>query len=693
MNTKLSRVLGLVGLVGLGLVVSACGGGQDPAPFATDPSVDLSQALAEKTGATILTLRDDQGHAYGYVATDTGRALAQGSASEADLRGFLGTLGDDVGLGTQANGAKSLGAMQGAGGAGGSALRLRKVVPGTDVPLLDESVSVGLREDGSFAFLSTGATQVAAFDVTPVLDAAAAEQKALARAGRDATAPEAPVLGVTTTGEAPRLVFRVDIADAEGSLRVDVDAKTGDVVNEGRTDLHALAYSAESYFHSNVNDRAVARATLECSLKNGKLVRETRGGRVELFDYNSSAAITGDTYGGDTFTADIAIPNGAPIAFAPGAAVNAQFHIGNAADFFATSLIGSFGRSDGRIPVYVHSAKMGSTAQYSPSRNCIEVGDGLAIPVVEAETAKKYPKYTEYTAALAYDMMAHETAHGLLYNRGLTVAFPDSANYVESRALHEGLADVFAMAAESAGGASVMGLETKWSTELLSFGAKARLKNAASAPYRNHLHPKDADDNHYTTGHRTTPEPTKAPYDLTIRKAYFRSGLVSHAFALMAYGGVNETSLIGVDAPLGMSTAFYSFAIGSMFLGKNATIQNLAHATIGALALPSNRTNAACAWVAVGVLSKENALGAYGATCHEFTGSASCAGMKDGIYCSAASPFSSYTCKNGQIAGGEQCLKTQYCQRTSGSYASPAKLDAQGHITCGTSRDPLPGDP
>lgn len=679
MNTKLSRVLGLVGMVGLGLVVSACGGGQDPAPFATDPSVDLSQALAEKTGATILTLRDDQGHAYGYVATDTGRALAQGSASEAELRGFLGTLGDDVGLGTQANGAKSLGAMQGAGGAGGSALRLRKVVPGTDVPLLDESVSVGLREDGTFAFLSTGATQVAAFDVTPVLDAAAAEQKALARAGRDATAPEAPVLGVTTTGEAPRLVYRVDIADAEGSLRVDVDAKTGDVVNEGRTDLHALAYSAESYFHSSDN-RWIAHATLECGIKNGKLVRETRGGRVELFDYNSRAAITAKSVSEDLpYTADIDAPKGTLTPFAAGAAVNAQFYIGNAADFFATSLIGSFGRSDGRIPVYVHRSTLAHSAQYVPSSNVIEIGDGAR--------AQGSLAYSDYTSALAYDMMAHETAHGLLYNRGLTVSLPDSPNYVESRAIHEGLADVFAMAAESAGGASVMSLETKWSAELLSFGAKARRTNAR--PYRNHLHPMDADSNEFTTGHKDTAEPTAAP----TRQAYFRSGLVSHAFALMAYGGVNETSHIGVDVPLGMSTAFYSFAIGSMFLGKNATIQNLAHATIGALALPSYRTNAACAWVAVGVLSKENALGTYGATCHEFTASASCAGMKDGIYCSATSPFSSYTCKNEQIAGGEQCLKTQYCQRIGGSYASPAKLDATGHVTCGTSRDPLPGDP
>lgn len=678
MNTKLSRILGLVGLVGLGLVVGACGGGEEPAPFATDPSVDLSQALAEQTGASILTLRDDQGHAYGYVATDTGRALAQGSASEADLRGFLGTLGDDVGLGTQATTAKSLGAMQGAGGAGGSAIRLRKVVPGTDVPLLDESVSVGLREDGSFAFLSTGATQVAAFDVTPALDAEAAKEKALARAGQDATVPEAPVLGVTTTGEAPRLVYRFDMADAEGSLRVDVDAKTGVVVNEGRTDLHALAYSAESYFHSSDN-RRIANATLECGIKNGKLVRETRGGRVELFDYKSRAAITAKSVAEDVpYVADIDAPKGTLTPFAAGAAVNAQFYIGNAADFFATSLVGTFGRSDGRIPVYVHRSNLAHGAQYVPSSNVIEIGDGAQ--------AQGSLTYSDYTPALAYDMMAHETAHGLLYNRGLTVALPDSANYVESRALHEGLADVFAMAAESAGGAGVMGLETKWSTEMLSFGAKARPRSAKA--YRNHLHPMDADSNELTTGHKKTDEPTAAP----TRKAYFRSGLVSHAFALMAYGGVNETSHIGVDAPLGISTAFYSFAIGSMFLGKNVTIQNLAHATIGVLALPSNRTNAACAWVAVGVLSKEDALGSYGATCHEFTDSASCTGMKDGIYCSATSTFSSYTCKKGQIAGGEQCLKTQYCQRTGGSYASPAQLDATGHITCGTSRDPLPGD-
>jgi hypothetical protein len=267
---------------------------------------------------------------------------------------------------------------------------------------------------------------------------------------------------------------------------------------------------------------------------------------------------------------------------------------------------------------------------------------------------------------------------------------PSSPNHIDSRAIHEGLADVFAMAAESAGGAKLMSLEATWSTELLSFGAKARPTNAR--PYRNHLHPMDADSNEFTTGHKDTPEPTTSTTDLTTRKAYFRSGLVSHAFALMAYGGVNETSHIGVDTPIGMTTAFYSFAIGSMFLGKNASIKDLAHATIGAVAASAYRTNAACAWVAVGVLSKEDALGSYGATCHKFTESASCTGMKDGTYCSATLPNSSYTCRNGQILGGVQCVSTEFCQRTGGSYASPAKLDAQGHITCGKARDPLPGD-
>ena len=670
MNTKLLRLLGLVGL---GLLVGACGAKEDPAPFQTG-SVDLSQVLAEKTGATILTLRDHQGNPYGYVATDTGRAIAPAAASETDMRGFLGELGDDIALGTSASRAPSLGDMRGA--AGGSALKIRKVIPGTNVPLLDESVSVGLRDDGSFAFLATGASKVRSLDVAPVLDAEAAKQKALALAGQDATIPGAPELGVTTVTESPVLVYRINIADAEGSLRVDVDAKTGDIVAQGRTDLHALAYSAESYFDVR-NDRASPQSTIECSVKDGKLVRETRGGRVEIFDRSTGAPITATAFG-DVWVADTAVPKGALPTFTPGIAVNAQFHTGNAADFFGTALVGGFGAANGRITVFVHDRENTAFGAFAPAWNAILVGDGAF-----AKGASTAP-YTQYPSPIAYDMMAHEYAHGLLHNRGLPAPlsrydFRDTDGYIEAKAIHEGLADIFAMAAESAGG------QKPWSSEILSFGGQALPRS--SAPYRNHLHPGNADPNQFTTQHASIREQTTPPTGWsdsgwTNRRGYLRSGLVSHTFALMAYGGANETSFIGVDTPLGMSPAFYAFAIGSMFLGKGATILDLAHATVGALAIPSHRTNAACAWVAVGVLPASVAQARYGATCHDFGGTI-CAGMRDGTYCNAKTSTASYVCRNGQIASGNTCVTGLHCQRESGSFGSRALLDGTGKAACG----------
>jgi hypothetical protein len=272
---------------------------------------------------------------------------------------------------------------------------------------------------------------------------------------------------------------------------------------------------------------------------------------------------------------------------------------------------------------------------------------------------------------MAYDMMAHEYAHGLLHNRGLSApstatAFRSEAAYVEAKAIHEGLADVFAMAAEGAGG------QIPWNAAVLSFGEGALPRS--SAPYRNHLHPKAALADQMTTGHATEPFPPPPatlvrPDQNLNRRGYFRSGLVSHAFALM-------------------SPAFYAFALGSMFLGKDATILDLAHATVGALAVPSHRANAACAWVAVGVLSPGEAMSRYGATCRNFSGS-TCAGMADGTYCNAKTTTASYVCRNGQVAGGNTCRTGLYCQRRGGSFASPALLDVSGSARCGAEMDPF----
>ncbi len=674
-----TNLLPLVGLVGLGLLVGACGGAEDPPPFQTAPD-DLAETLGRKTGASILTLRDAQGRAYGYVATDSGRAIFHGGASESEARAFLNELGDAPALGTSATHASSLGDMRST--AGGSALRLRKVVPGTDVPLLDESLSLGLRDDGTFAFLATRTSAVGAIDVAPVLDADGARRKALARGGEDATVPEPPLLGVTTAPDRPILVYRVEVADREGSLRVDIDAKTGAIVAEGRTDLHALAYSAESYFDAT-NGRANAQAMLDCSVKDGKLVRDTRGGRVAIFDRSTGAPITATAFG-DVWVADATIPKGAPVNYAPGIAVNAQYHTANAADFFATALVGGFGRRDGLVPVFVHEKYNSAFGAFSPNWNAILVGDGI-VP----ENAKA-TIYTRYPSPIAYDMVAHEYAHALLHNRGLVA--PTSPNefrsvdaYIHAKAIHEGLADVFAMAAESEGG------RKPFSAEVLSFGGQALPTGAH--PYRNHLHPWEAASDQYTSRHATDPEPTSVPKGWTMagladRRGYMRSGLISHAFALMTYGGANEVSFIGVDTPLGMSPAFYAFAIGSMFVGYGSTILDLAHATVGALAVPSQRANAACAWVAVGVMAPDVAKTRYGATCRNF-GAITCAGMRDGTYCNAKNTSASYVCRNGQIAGGNACISGLHCQREAGSFASPARLDAYGNAACGGARDPL----
>ena len=104
---------------------------------------------------------------------------------------------------------------------------------------------------------------------------------------------------------------------------------------------------------------------------------------------------------------------------------------------------------------------------------------------------------------------------------------------------------------------------------------------------------------------------------------------------------------------------------------------------------PASRTTAACAWVAVGVVSETEARARYGAQCAHFDASA-CSSLPDGAYCNAKGPYAAYRCKSHSLTVAPAgCVKGQYCQRTSGSFASPAKLDARGNVQCGGNRDPM----
>ncbi|MBK6465130.1 MAG: PepSY domain-containing protein [Myxococcales bacterium] len=702
MATKLSlhTIVLSIGAVALGALATACSSdaSDGPAPFAV-ASPSLEAALAARTGSRIVTLAGAPGSSpHGFLAAEAGHPVVSANATSDELRGFLASFGTSLGLEERIEALPVKGEQRGAGGV---TVRFGQVVPGTSVPVFDSSVVVGVREDGSFAFLENDtAVGLLGYDVRPVVTLDAATALAQARGSAQASVPTRPVLGVANDGQGPTLVYRVDVADPAGSRRVDIDAKTGEVLADGESDLHALAYAAASYYpagRASVGDstkveptdpRAKLGAMLECEVSQGRLVRDTRGGRLELFDLRGLVPIAATSLGG-VIVADVDPSRGAK--FAPGVAVDAQWNISRAASFFGTALAARFGRADGRVPVYVHGAFQ-SGAMFSPGLGAISISDGkFGTPDAKGHTPSYYPP------AVAYDMMAHEYAHGMMYYGGLTAptlppALPadrakatprqlaDEARFVEGRALHEGLADVFAASAKSA-----LSLERPVRREVFQFGADARPVGAPA--FRDHLHPRDADPDERSSQHASEPVPDGRD---TAGRAYFRSGLVAHAWALMAYGSANETSHIGAQEPLGVSGAFYAFALGSRLVRpQSPSIADLAHATISTQLTQDRRTSASCAWAAVGVLTEAEVRAKYGAVCAHFDASA-CSLLPDGAYCNSKVPGTAYRCQNHQLAAAPNgCASGQYCQRVGGSFASPAKLVSGGGVACGIDRDPM----
>lgn len=703
MNARLSantKVLLSIGAVALGALATACSGDAGPPPFDPAGGAPLQAALEARTGSRIVTLTDPSSVSpHGFLAAEAGHPVVPPNATSDELRSFLSSLGPSLALEERIDALPVKGELRGAGGV---VVRFGQVVPGTSVPVFDASVVLGVREDGSFAFLENNtAAGLTGYDVRPVVTADAAKALGQSRGGAEASVLEEPVLGVAQREQGPALVYRVDVADPAGSLRVEIDAKTGAILAEGETDLQAVAPPAAAYYSTArdakgnlIEPRAAPEAKLECEASQGRLVRETKGGRVELFDNRGMGPIAATTYG-DTILADLDTRGNKGEPFAPGVAVDAQWHLAQAANFFGTALATRFGRPDGVIRAYVHSPYLTRGAGFAPGFGAIVFSDGKFGPQKQDPKSPANPPQ-DYPAAVAYDIVAHEYAHGMMHYSGLTSptqppALPadpakatpkqlaDEARYIEMRAIHEGLADVFAASAKSA-----REPQRPARAEVFQFGADARPIKAL--PFRNHLHPRDADPEERSQRHTTElPEGRN-----TIGKAYYRSGLLTHAWALMAYGSANDVSHIGVQAPLGVSAAFYAFAIGSMLIRTRApTLSDLAHATIATQLTPATRTAASCAWAAVGVLTEAEVRASYGAVCAHFDASA-CALLPDGAYCNAKIPGTAYRCQNHQLAAAPVgCANGEYCQRVSGSFASPAKLVSRDAVACGGDRDPL----
>ncbi len=168
----------------------------------------------------------------------------------------------------------------------------------------------------------------------------------------------------------------------------------------------------------------------------------------------------------------------------------------------------------------------------------------------------------------------------------------------------------------------------------------------------------------------------------------------------MAYGGFNDHSRLGVTAEMGLEPAKWLVwntlhAIGGaetmrMLADKMIVYQigkQLGHPTRTDLSPYWVKHSIICAWTAVGVISPEEARAFHGVTCPSAKSlKTDCAGKANGTYCDPdpKHDYASYTCKYGSISKGDQCATGQFCHRTTGSFDSFARTDANGKVQCFT---------
>ena len=70
-------------------------------------------------------------------------------------------------------------------------------------------------------------------------------------------------------------------------------------------------------------------------------------------------------------------------------------------------------------------------------------------------------------------------------------------------------------------------------------------------------------------------------------EAYFRSGLVSHTWALLAAGGANRRSSIVIDKPIGVEWATATFGLGALsFRPGQSSLRAFADATVADISEP-----------------------------------------------------------------------------------------------------------
>ncbi|HQY64255.1 MAG: M4 family metallopeptidase [Myxococcales bacterium] len=694
----MKKVALVLGGVSLGLLAVACSGGNDePAPFTESPR-SVQQRLAAMTGARWEMDPGASGKPRLYYALDDGDAVLPSAKDPKELLAFLEPVREGLGL----SGSFASELDQGAVATEAAPDRLATMVftqhvPGTALPVFDSAFVAGVRPDGSLAFVDAAvAHHLDRVRTTPAFDPASAREK-LHALGYGGFPGHEPTLGVVATDpDVPALAYRTVVDSPEGSRQVDLDALTGavlaDAPNHGGGET-VMAYGGEeAYQDSDPKKRRDARYPVEMSTAGGQPTLAGPGplGDIVTTTYGrgSPAAIVGVREPSGTvrfdFNADAADVRAG---FTEQVAVNAFYNTSRSARYFkdAFDLSTWIG---GRTTLKIHrnSIATGSgaisglgNAFFDSADASISIGDGV---LNHAGTA-----WEVESPATNIDFMAHEYSHGVI----ATVTSGKSTGYVRSAlgyageqgAINEGIADILASYAQAVITQNTGG----------RFGFAENLR-ADNKPLRHFLHPSWG-----TSGgavHYSKIRPFNNAHDNG--NVHFNSLIVTQAWALMAYGGFNDHSHLGVSAEIGLEAAKWLVYNVLHALGPGDTMRTFADKMIvyqiGKQVSHPTRTDVQplwakhaiiCGWAAVGVIPPEQAKLFHNVTCPASTkASPSCAGKVDGVYCDPRPDldYASYTCDRGSIKAGAQCARGQFCYRTTGSFDSKARVDERGAMKC-----------
>jgi len=687
----------VLGGVSLGLLAAACSGGaDDPAPFAEASSSSVQQRLAAMTGARWEVDPGASGKARLYYALDDGNAVLPNARDPKEVLAFLEPAREGFGIsGSFANELDQGALVTEAAEDRLASMVFTQHVPGTALPVFDAAFIAGVRPDGSLAFVDAAvAHHLDRVETAPAFDAAKAKEK-LRAFGFASRSGHEPTLGVLAVDpDAPMLVYRTIVDAPDGSRQVDLDALTGavvaDVPNHGGGETVTAFGAEEAYQDSDPNKRSDARYPVEMETVGRAPMLRGRGplGDIVTISYGADAPapVVGVKEPSGTYRFDFNA-TGADMrgGLTEQIAVNAFYNVSRSAHYFKDAFVlSSWARPE--TVLRVHRNVTGEGASKKSWLGNAFYDDG-AITIGDGILSRDGTKWELQSAATNVDYMAHEYAHGVIaaVTSGKTKQHNRTPlGYLgEQGAINEGVADIFASYAQASITQNTGG----------RFGFAENLR-ADKKPFRHYLHPSWGVSGGAV--HYSKVRPFKS--DIDQGNVHFNSLIVTQAWALMAYGGFNDHSRIGVSAEIGLEAAkWLVYNVLHVVVGGE-TMRTFADKMvlyqIGRQIDYPTRTDLTplwakhaiiCAWAAVGVIPPEQAKLFHNVTCpSSSTASPSCAGKVDGIYCDPRPgyDFASYACKGGSTKAGAQCASGKFCYRTTGSFDSKARLDENGAMKC-----------